>query len=37
MTWVHEKRIKLFMLVELENCSNKLGWLIRRHNCIVDN
>ena len=32
-----EMSIRLFMLMELENCRNKLGWLIRHHNCIVDN
>ena len=37
MTWMREMRIRLFMLMELENCRNELGWLIRRHNCIIDN
>ena len=25
------------MIMKLETCSNELGWLIRCHNCIVDN
>ena len=37
MTLVREKRIKLFMQMKLERCSNELGWLIRRHDCTVDN
>ena len=37
MTWLREKRIELFMQLTLDNCSNELEWLIRRHNCIVDN
>ena len=36
ITWMREKRIKLFMLMELENYRNELGWLIRCHNCTVD-
>ena len=34
---MRETRIKLFTLMELEKCRNELGWLIRCHNCIVDN
>ena len=37
MTWMRELRIRLFMLIELENCRNELRWLLRRDNCIVDN
>ena len=37
MAWVREKRIKLFMQMELNSCRNELGWLIRYHNCSVDN
>ena len=37
MTWKCETRIGLFMQMELEKCRNELGWLIRCHNCIVDN
>ena len=36
MTWIREMKIRLFMLMEFENCRDELGWLIRRHNCIVD-
>ena len=37
MTRMREKRIKLFMLMELEKCRNELGWMIRCHNCTIDN
>ena len=37
MAWMREKRIKVFMQMELDNCRNELGWLIRCHNCSVDN
>ena len=37
MTWIREKRIELFMQMELDNYRNGLGGLIRCHNCSVDN
>ena len=37
MAWMREKRIKLFMEMELDNCRNELVWLIRCHNCAADN
>ena len=37
MVWMREKIIMLFMRAELESCGNELGWLIRCHNCSVDN
>ena len=37
MAWMRVKRIKLFMKMELENCRNELTWLIRCHNCSVEN
>ena len=33
MAWIREKRIKFLTQMELENCRNELGWLIRFHNC----
>ena len=30
---MHEKRISFFTQIELENCRNELGRLIRCHNC----
>ena len=38
MSWMREKRIKLFMQMELDNnCRNELVWLIRCHNCAANN
>ena len=37
MAWMREKRIDLFMLMELDNCRNELGWLITCQNRSVDN
>ena len=37
MAWMREKRIKLFMQIQLDNCRNELVWLRRCNNCAVGN
>ena len=37
IAWMREKRIKIIMKMELDNSRDELGWLIRCHNCLVDN
>ena len=36
IVFMREKRIKVFMQMELDNCRNDLVWLIRCHNCAAD-
>ena len=36
MAWMREKRITLFMQMELDNCRNELVCLIRCHNCAAE-
>ena len=35
-TWMREKKIKLFMQLELEACRNELDWMARVHDCLLN-